>query len=178
MLLKRMRDWPGAERCYRRAIEVDAGSAAAHFNLSNLLLQRGRWSEGFVEYEWRLALPGEQRPFFPYPEWVGDEPTGTRVLLWGDQGYGDTIQFLRFAEAIAAREHRVLAVVKAGLRELVAAVPGIEAPMVPAMRSRKPMRKFPWPACRIVSASIARPICGARPIWPLRAKRPASMCPD
>lgn len=131
MLLKRERDWVGAERCYRRAIDVDPGSAAAHFNLANLLLQRGQWREGFVEYEWRLALPGEQRPFFPYPEWSGDEPAGTRVLLWGDQGYGDTIQFLRFAESVAARGHRAFAVVKAELRDLVATAPGIESAFGP-----------------------------------------------
>jgi tetratricopeptide (TPR) repeat protein len=127
MLLKRVGDWAGAERCYRRAIETDPGSAAAHFNLANLLLQRAQWREGFVEYEWRLALPGEARPFFPYPEWTGDEPAGTRVLLWGDQGFGDTIQFLRFADAVAARGHRAFAVVKTEIRDLVATAPGIEA---------------------------------------------------
>jgi tetratricopeptide (TPR) repeat protein len=131
MLRKRLRDWAGSEQCYRRAIAIDPGSAAAHFNLANLLLQRGQWREGFVEYEWRLALPGEQRPFFPYPEWTGDEPAGTRVLLWGDQGYGDTVQFLRFAQAVAARGHRTLAVVKAEIRDLVATAPGIEAAFGP-----------------------------------------------
>ncbi|HEY1721297.1 MAG TPA: tetratricopeptide repeat-containing glycosyltransferase family protein [Magnetospirillaceae bacterium] len=131
MLLKRVRDWSGAERCYRQAIAVDSGSAAAHFNLANLLLQRGQWRAGFAEYEWRLALPGEARPSFPYPEWTGHEPAGTRVLLWGDQGYGDTIQFLRFAEAITTRGHRVFAVVKTELRALVATMPGIDAVLGP-----------------------------------------------
>ncbi len=41
--LKGIRDWGGAEKCYRRAIAADAGSAVAHFNLSNLLLTAARW---------------------------------------------------------------------------------------------------------------------------------------
>ena len=86
MLLKGIRDWGGAEKCYRRAIEADAGSAVAHFNLSNLLLLRQRWQEGFAEYEWRLSIPGEARPHFPLPEWTGTEPEGTRVLILGRSG--------------------------------------------------------------------------------------------
>lgn len=132
MLLKGARDWTGAERCYRHAIEVDAGSAVAHFNLSNLLLLRQRWQEGFAEYEWRLSIPGEARPQFPLPEWTGREPEGTRVLVWGDQGFGDTIQFLRFVEAVAARGHRAFLVVKPELRDLVATAPGVEAAYGPS----------------------------------------------
>ncbi len=131
MLAKRERHWDEAERNYRMAIAADPGSAAAHFNLANLLLQRGRWQEGFAEYEWRLRLPDAARFAFPYPEWTGNEPAGTRVLLWGDQGYGDAIQFLRFADALAARAHRGFAVVKSELRGLAATAPGIEAAFGP-----------------------------------------------
>lgn len=131
MLFKGIRDWGEAEACYRRAIEADAGSAVAHFNLANLLLLRQRWQEGFAEYEWRLSIPGEARPHFPLPEWTGREPEGTRVLIWGDQGYGDTIQFLRFVEQVAARGHRVFLVVKSELRDLAAAAPGVESAFGP-----------------------------------------------
>jgi len=132
MLLKRSRDWDGAERCYRRAIEADPGSAQAHFNLGNLLLARGRWREGFAEYEWRLTLAGYAHPEWRVPEWNGSEPAGTRVILWGDQGYGDAIHFLRFAAAVAGRGHRVYAVVKTELRSLAATAPGVEAAYGPA----------------------------------------------
>jgi len=132
MLQKRQRDWEGAEASYRRAVALDPGSAAAHFNLANLLLQQQRWGEGWAEYEWRLRLPDQPPPRFPLPVWTGAEPTGTRVLLWGDQGYGDAIQFLRFAAAVAARGHRAFAVVKTELRDLAATAPGIEQAFGPA----------------------------------------------
>ena len=131
MLQKRQRDWAGSERSYRRAVEIDPGSAAAHFNLANLLLQQGQWREGWAEYEWRLSLPDETPPRIPLPKWTGSEPTGTRVLLWGDQGYGDAIQFLRFAGAVAARGHHAFVVVKPELRGLAATAPGIEAAFAP-----------------------------------------------
>jgi tetratricopeptide (TPR) repeat protein len=131
MLGKREGRWAEAEQSYRKAIALDAGSAAAHFNLANLLLQRGRWREGFVEYEWRLRMPEAPRFAFPYPLWTGTETAGTRVLLWGDQGYGDAIQFLRFADALIGRGHRGFAVVKTELRGLAATAPGIEAAFGP-----------------------------------------------
>jgi tetratricopeptide (TPR) repeat protein len=127
MLRKRSRDWAGAEDCYRRAIALDPGSAAAHFNLSNLLLQQERWREGWEAYEWRLRLPDQPPPRFPQPGWTGTEPAGTRVLLWGDQGYGDAIQFLRFAAQVAERGHRAIAVVKTELKSLAATIPGVDA---------------------------------------------------
>ena len=127
MLQKRRRDWAGAEASYRRAIDADPGAAAAHFNLANLLLQQQRWRDGWAAYEWRLRLPDQPPPHFPQPRWTGDEPAGTRVLLWGDQGHGDTIQFLRFAGAVAARGHRVFAIVKTELRALAATVEGVAA---------------------------------------------------
>ena len=115
-----------AELFYRRAIENDAGSVSAHWNLGVLLLSRGHWREGLMEFEWRLGLPDAPKPNFPWPRLTGDEPAGTRVLLWNDQGRGDAIQYLRFAGRLAERGYRVAAFVQDDLKTLAAVVPGVE----------------------------------------------------
>ncbi len=131
MLLRRERQFDAAETVFRQAISVDPGSAGAHFNLATLLLGQGRWREGFAEYEWRLVLPEAAKPEWRRDPWTGTEPAGTRVILWGDQGYGDSIQFLRHVGAVAARGHRPILVVKREMLALAATAPGVESVHAP-----------------------------------------------
>jgi tetratricopeptide (TPR) repeat protein len=122
-----------AERCYRQAILLDdqASLALAHFNLANVLLQQGRWVEGFAEYEWRLRLPNALPQPWPAPAWAAEHPAGSRVLVWNDQGIGDAIQYLRLTARLAGRGYRVLVLVQDQLKSLAASAPGVEAAFGP-----------------------------------------------
>jgi len=122
-----------AEDCYRRAIALHdpASLALAHFNLANVLLQQGRWAQGFAEYEWRLRLPNALSQPWPAPAWTGDHPSGSRVLVWNDQGMGDAIQFLRLTARLAGQGHRVLVLVQEQIKTLAASAPGVEAAFGP-----------------------------------------------
>ncbi len=87
----------------RRALALDPGMAAAHFELSEALLLSGQFAEGWAEYEWRFDLPNSPRllPHKDKPLWDGKPmPNGTLVLI-GDQGFGDTIQFCRYIPEVA-----------------------------------------------------------------------------
>lgn len=123
-----------AERCYRQAIllEDEASLALAHFNLANLLLQQGRWVEGFAEYEWRLRLPNASPPPWPAPTWSSEHPAGSSVLVWNDQGIGDAIQYLRLTARLADRGYRVLVLVQDQLKSLAASAPGVEGAFGPS----------------------------------------------
>jgi tetratricopeptide (TPR) repeat protein len=132
-LLKAVRRFAEAENCYRSAIVLgdQAGAALAHFNLGNLLLQQGRWKEGFAAYEWRLKLPRSIGSPWGLRQWTPALPKGSSVLLWNDQGQGDAIMFLRFAPQFAQRGYRLFAFVQDALKTLAATAPGIEAAFGP-----------------------------------------------
>lgn len=84
--------------CYRILLEHAPDNAEAHFNAGLVLLQMGQLLEGWLEYEWRFrkseAIP---LPHLEIPRWQGQALAGKRILVHAEQGYGDTIQFMRYA---------------------------------------------------------------------------------
>jgi hypothetical protein len=95
-------DLSRAEQYFRRVSAVRPEDAAAHFNLALTLLRAGRLREGFEEYEWRWLVPqfAPQRREFVQPLWRGEPLGGRRILLWGEQGAGDGMQFVRYAPLV------------------------------------------------------------------------------
>lgn len=121
-----------AEMAYRRALHLDPQSAKAQFNLGCLLLAQGRWREGFAGYEWRATKAVNRPAALPaLPEWGGQEPAGTRVLIWHDQGNGDALHFLRFVADVAGRGHRVTLQLTPPLKRLGQGVAGVESVVTP-----------------------------------------------
>jgi Flp pilus assembly protein TadD len=115
-----------AAQWFLRAITLDPDFAAAHLELGHLLLLRGEFGAGWREAEWRyrVELGRDKVPKFPAPQWNGMRLPRGRILLIGDQGYGDTIQFARFIPAVAERCREVIVGCSAELSKLVATVPG------------------------------------------------------
>lgn len=76
----------------------------AHAFGSLALLAMGRWRAGWAEYEWRGRMPGSlMERFGAEGRWRGEGPVaGRRVFLFWEQGFGDTLQFLRFAPLVRA----------------------------------------------------------------------------
>jgi tetratricopeptide (TPR) repeat protein len=89
-------------------------------------IRRGAVEPGFALYQsrWRKS----RGPFLPHPSstlWTGEEPiAGRTVLLYGEQGFGDVIQFCRFATDVARRGARVVLQVDPALTRLVKALAG------------------------------------------------------
>ena len=87
---------------FRRAAARRPDYAEARFNESLLLLMRGDYAAGWPGYEWRWRRVGMQRPDFGLPLWDGSPLAGRTLLVYCEQGLGDSIQFLRFLPWIAA----------------------------------------------------------------------------
>ncbi len=112
---------------FEQAIALQPDFAQAHWNLSISLLVTGNFERGWPEYEWRLKTPelaGTEKRFVQ-PAWQGERLDGKRILLHAEQGFGDSIQFIRYAPLIAQRGGRVLVECRPGLKRLFETVRGI-----------------------------------------------------
>jgi tetratricopeptide (TPR) repeat protein len=110
--------------CYERALALAPDNANAHFNRAHALLITGRFEEGWPEYEWRFAVARYDRKF-ARPLWTGEPLAGKTILIHAEQGFGDTLQFVRYMSAIAAHGGRVVLEVPRPLIRLVRAVEGV-----------------------------------------------------
>jgi tetratricopeptide (TPR) repeat protein len=92
-------------------------------------IRRGAFERGFDLYQWRWRK--SSGPALPHPEatlWTGEQPiVGRTILLHAEQGYGDVIQFCRFAADVAALGARVLLQVQPALMRLAQTLMGPEA---------------------------------------------------
>jgi hypothetical protein len=102
----------------------------AHLNRAMSLLRLGRFAEGWAEYEWRWrntesALFRDGR-WSSVPLWLGREPlAGKTILLHAEQGYGDTLQFCRYARLVSDRGARVVLEVHPALKRLLRRLDGV-----------------------------------------------------
>ena len=107
-----------------RALAHDPDFAEARFVESLVKLTLGDFAAGWSAYErrWATAALAPHRRNFTRPLWLGQEPlAGKIILLYAEQGYGDTIQFVRYARLVAARGARVILEVQRELTRLIAA---------------------------------------------------------
>jgi tetratricopeptide (TPR) repeat protein len=114
---------------YDAAITRDPGHAVAHANRGMLRLLTGDFPGGWADSEWRKRLPTPlARREGPEPEWTGAEDiAGKTVLLHWEQGFGDTLQFARYATWVRARGARVIISVPNILVALMRSLdPGVE----------------------------------------------------
>lgn len=119
-----------AEQAYRRACECAPHTANYAYNLSLCRLKQGRFREAWGGYEQRLPVLGPRSKVAALPldkRWDGSPLNGRRLLLHFEQGFGDTIQFLRFVPFIRKYDGKVLLAAPLGLLSLLEEFPGIDA---------------------------------------------------
>jgi tetratricopeptide (TPR) repeat protein len=110
-----------------RALAASANFAPARFVDAAVRLTLGDFSAGWRGYEarWGGALSAQRRNFTA-PLWLGQEPlNGKTILLHAEQGFGDTIQFVRYAPLVAARGAEVVLEVQPQLVRLVEGTAGL-----------------------------------------------------
>ncbi len=105
-------------------LAIDPEHPGAHLGLGQVLLGRGEYAPGWIEYEWRNRLPEAQGrvPRIKGAAWNGMHLPRGRLLVICDQGFGDAFHFARFLKLAAAR-----------VRELVLAASPEIAPLLGRM---------------------------------------------
>jgi tetratricopeptide (TPR) repeat protein len=112
---------------YAKAIASEKDFADAHLNEAHALLTLGDFARGFPAYEWRwkVADIAPHRRTFRQPLWLGERAIGGKtILLHAEQGFGDTIQFVRYAKPLARSGANVVLEVPPALKDLMADIDG------------------------------------------------------
>jgi tetratricopeptide (TPR) repeat protein len=111
-----------------RALAIRPDFAAAHLNRATSLLSLGDLARGFEEYRWRWQVNGFQPAITRLrPAWEGQDLTGKSILVYGEQGFGDHLQFSRSVTEAAKRAARTVLVTEPALLTLFQrSFPGVE----------------------------------------------------
>ena len=86
----------------------------------------GQLDEGWREYEWRWKCRGVEEPMHNRPRWTGEPLAGRTVLLQSEQGFGDILQFIRYAELVKRQGATVIVECPPPVKSLLARCPWID----------------------------------------------------
>jgi Tfp pilus assembly protein PilF len=112
---------------FDRAIALAPDLAEAHWNKGLLCLSVGDFARGWAGYEWRWRREGELQPReFTQPQWRGETLAGKIILLHAEQGFGDSIQFIRYLPMVAEKGAKIILEIPDGLVPLVENAANIE----------------------------------------------------
>ncbi|MEX0692930.1 MAG: tetratricopeptide repeat protein [Rhodospirillales bacterium] len=112
---------------FRKAIALQPDHAEAHFNLGVSLLTVGEYREGWKEYAWRFRMSAYAafKPPADAPLWEGEPLAGRSILIFAEQGLGDTIQFARYATLLKEQGATVHCQCSQSVAGLMATIDGI-----------------------------------------------------
>jgi tetratricopeptide (TPR) repeat protein len=113
---------------FAAALAASPEFAEAQFEAAMTRLTLGDFARGWKQYEWRWKTSAfaRQRRSFSAPLWLGNEPVaGKTILLHAEQGFGDTIQFIRYALILAGQGASVICEVQPELKRLLSHLPDV-----------------------------------------------------
>ena len=114
-----------ANTAFARAAELKPDLAEAYLEQGHCRLAQGDFAAAWPLYEWRwrTAQLSAHRLASPQPLWLGDrDPAGQTLLLWCEQGLGDSLQFVRLVPRVADLAARVILLAPAALGALLLTV--------------------------------------------------------
>ena len=127
--LKQLQRFEEAIESYNRALALDPEHADTYWNRGLTYLLLGNLRQGFADYQWRwkrVAFAPIVRDFYQ-PMWLGDTSLkGKTLLLHAEQGLGDTLQFVRYTQAVADLGARVVLEAEPPLFALFAGLSGVQ----------------------------------------------------
>ena len=128
-VLIRQGHWEAFGEAMDRLIRLQQHPPAVESHDLGLLdLRLGRWLRGWERYESRWQYPGLVGPEreFTQPRWEGESFKGKTLLVYYEQGLGDTFMFVRYAPKVKALGGRLVLTVQPALADVVATCPGVD----------------------------------------------------
>jgi hypothetical protein len=116
-----------ALKCHETALAISPEIPQLHWNRALMLLTLGDYLEGWKEYEWRFQCDNfpYKRQKFPQPMWDGSDLSGKRLFLDAEGGFGDIIQFVRYAKLLADLGAVVIVGCPPEVKEILRTVAGV-----------------------------------------------------
>lgn len=148
--LKRCSD---AIACYDQALKLEPRHVDAHWNKSLLKLSLGEYAEGWELYEWRWKTEFQKSAARTYdqPLWLGNQPLDNRtILVFAEQGLGDTIQFCRYITKLADLGAKVILEAPEALLRILGSLEGVSK-LIPMGSSPPPFDYY----CPLLSLPLA-----------------------
>lgn len=145
-----MEDAEKALACFERSVQVDPKKKSAHVYKSFSLFHLGRLDDAWREYEHRLDLEELQDANYTRPRWHGEDIAGLPLLLIPEQGMGDNLQFIRYAECAAAQGIRVIVLTHKSLLRLFQSLKGVDV-VVNSIPEAKHFHRY----CPLMSLPLA-----------------------
>lgn len=137
---------------YQRAIQISPDFAEAHWNLALCHLLAGNFKDGWQGFEWRwrdaLAFKFQEQRNFSQPLWLGEASLEDKtILLYAEQGLGDTLQFSRYVEGVVQCGAKVILEVQRPLVSLLGHLDGIS--QIVARGDALPAFDYQCPLCSL-----------------------------
>ena len=111
---------------YQQALRLKVDYADAHVNLAYVWFLGGDFEGGWPEYEWRWKRRDFSPPSCRQPLWDGSSLQDQTILLFAEQGLGDTLHFIRYAPLVQQHGATVIVQCQGPLLRLLATCAGID----------------------------------------------------
>ena len=122
------------------ALKIIPDQPTANFNLAVAYLIQGDYTRGWPQYEWRWRyehLDG-RLPAHAQPRWTGQDLRDQTILVVGEQGHGDNIQFFRFLSDLNAQGARII------LQVTATVIPLFQNPCIQVISFDDPVPEFDY----------------------------------
>jgi tetratricopeptide (TPR) repeat protein len=132
-------------------VREEPDDASLNWALAEGQLLRGQYDVGLPGYEWRMKVEELrfEHPEFEQPRWNGEPLEGKSILIYAEQGYGDTMQFVRYVQFVAERGGRVILEVQAALQSWLKTLPYVSECIakgnpLPEFETYAPLMSLPY----------------------------------
>ncbi len=125
--LREAGDAPAALEHFDRAIELKPDHVDAHWDRALANLALGRYARAWPDYAYRWQLAEMAKAFKPpYPLWRGEPLDGRSVMLFAEQGFGDTLMALRCLRHLEGHGGRITLYLQPEMRRLLGRLPHVD----------------------------------------------------